>query len=66
MIVHPDIENYIHSLTSLPDPVLEEMAREGEARNFPIIGPAVGRLLVTLIQFGHVHTVLECGSGFGY
>lgn len=66
MIVHPDVENYIRDLTGLPDPVLEEMAGEAAARHFPIMGPEVGRLLVTLIQFSHVHTVLECGSGFGY
>lgn len=66
MIVHPDIENYLEKLSPLAHPILEEMQRLAAERNFPIIGPVVGRFLVSLIQFGHVHTVLECGSGFGY
>lgn len=66
MIVHPDIERYLTKMAPIPNPVLEEMEREGKERNFPIVGPLVGRFLVSLIQFGHVHTVLECGSGFGY
>lgn len=66
MIVHPDVENYLKELAPVPHPVLEEMEKLGSERNFPIVGPLVGRFLVTLIQFGHVHTVLECGSGYGY
>lgn len=66
MIVHPDIVDYLEKLAPIPDPVLEEMEQLGKARNFPIVGPLVGRLLAALVQFGHVHTVLECGSGFGY
>jgi predicted O-methyltransferase YrrM len=66
MIVHPDIENYLKKMAPVPHPVLEEMEQLGAERNFPIVGPLVGRFLVTLIHFGHVHTVLECGSGFGY
>lgn len=66
MIVHPDIESYLKKLAPLPHPILEEMEKLGTERKFPIVGPLVGRFLVSLIQFGHVHTVLECGSGFGY
>jgi len=66
MIVHPDVENYLKELAPAPHPVLEEMEKLGSEQNFPIVGPLVGRFLVSLIQFGHVHTVLECGSGFGY
>lgn len=66
MIVHPDVENYLKELAPVPHPVLEEMEKLGNERNFPIVGPLVGRFLVSLIQFGHVHTVLECGSGYGY
>lgn len=66
MIVHPDVENYLRELAPVPHPVLEEMEKLGGELKFPIVGPLVGRFLVSLIQFGHVHTVLECGSGFGY
>ena len=66
MIVYPDIESYLKKLAPLPHPVLEEMEKLGAERKFPLVGPLVGRLLVSLMQFGHVHTVLECGSGFGY
>ncbi len=66
MIVHPEIEKYLMTLSPLPLEILEEMQKEAEKRNFPIVGPLVGRLLATLVKFGHVHTVLECGSGFGY
>jgi predicted O-methyltransferase YrrM len=66
MIVHPDVENYLKELAPVPHPVLEEMEKLGNEQKFPIVGPLVGRFLVSLIQFGHVHTVLECGSGFGY
>lgn len=66
MIVNPDIEQYLSQLGALPHAILGDMEAEGAERNFPIVGPLVGRLLVSLIKFGHVHTVLECGSGFGY
>ncbi len=66
MIVHPDVEKYLRDLSPAPHAVLSEMQAVGEARNFPIVGPLVGRLLFTLVKFGHVHNVLECGSGFGY
>ncbi|RMG60787.1 MAG: O-methyltransferase [Calditrichaeota bacterium] len=66
MIVHPDVEAYLQKMTPESHPVLQEMESLAARRNFPIVGPLVGRLLYLLIEFGHVHTVLECGSGFGY
>jgi len=66
MIVLPDIEKYLFQYAPVPHPVLEEMAQYGSQRQFPIIGPLVGRLLYLLVEYGHVHTILECGSGFGY
>ncbi len=65
-IVHPEIEAYLQQHAPVPHPVLEEMEQIGRQRNFPIVGPLVGRLLAVLVRFGHVHTILECGSGFGY
>ncbi len=66
MIVHPDIENYLHQLSPAIHPVFEEMERLAREQDFPIMGPLVGRLLYFLVEFGHVHHILECGSGFGY
>lgn len=66
MIVNPDIEKYLAERALPPLPVFDKMHQLAEERNFPIVGPLVGRLLFILIEFGHVHTILECGSGFGY
>lgn len=66
MINHPDIEQYLSEMAPVSNPILTEMEKLAAERNLPIAGPLVGRLLVSLIKFGHVHTVLECGSGFGY
>jgi len=66
MIVNPDIEKYLHGLSPPPHLVLKDMEDYGKKQNFPIVGPLVGRLLYSLIGFGHIHTILECGSGFGY
>ncbi|RMF61313.1 MAG: O-methyltransferase [Calditrichaeota bacterium] len=66
MIVNPDIETYLKNISEYPHPVLKEMEELAEERSFPNVGPLVGRLLYALVEFGHVHTVLECGSGFGY
>lgn len=66
MIVYPEVEEYLKRISTIPHWVLSEMENYGKQRNFPIVGPLVGRLLYALIEFGHVHTILECGSGFGY
>lgn len=66
MIVYPEIEEYLKKISTVPHWVLSEMEEYGRKRNFPIVGPLVGRFLYALIEFGHVHTILECGSGFGY
>ena len=66
MIVHSDVETYLEHITPESPPVLREMEALAARKDFPIVGPQVGRLLYLLIEFGHVHTVLECGSGFGY
>ncbi len=66
MIVHPAIEEYLTHLSSPIHSVLKEMEERAEQINFPIMGPLVGRLLYFLVEYGHVHRILECGSGFGY
>ena len=66
MITHPDIDKYLNKMAPVSNSVLAEMEQFATKQNFPIVGPLVGRFLISLIKFGHVHTVLECGSGFGY
>jgi predicted O-methyltransferase YrrM len=66
MIVNPEIEAYLSELSSPPHQILKEMEDYGKQRNFPFVGPLVGRFLYSLIEFGHIHTILECGSGYGY
>lgn len=66
MINNPEIEEYLKNIAPVPHRVLGKMEEYGKQRNFPMVGPLVGRFLYALIEFGHVHTILECGSGFGY
>lgn len=60
------IENYLEEMTPpSPEPALsmEEMA---ERRDFPIIGPQVGRLIKLISTLIQPDQILEMGSGFGY
>ncbi len=66
MIVDPAIERYLSSLPRAPHPVQEEMERIGAERNFPIVGPLVGRLLEQVARAIRARDVFEVGSGFGY
>ena len=65
-ILAAEIERYLHSLARSDDPVLLEMERVAEERDFPIVGPLVGRLLFVLARSAGASRVLELGSGFGY
>jgi caffeoyl-CoA O-methyltransferase len=65
-LVNPDIDRYLTTLAAHGDPVLDEMERIGAERNFPIVGPQVGRLLETLARACGARRILELGSGFGY
>jgi len=65
-LVHPDIDRYLTSLAAHGDPVLGEMEKLGAERNFPIVGPQVGRLLEVAARSCGARRVLELGSGFGY
>ena len=50
----------------LDEPVLLEMEREGEEREFPIVGRLVGVTLEVLARAIGARRVFELGSGFGY
>ena len=65
-LVHSDIDAYLTKLATHGDPVLSEMEALGAQREFPIVGPQVGRLLEVLARSCGARTVLELGSGFGY
>jgi predicted O-methyltransferase YrrM len=65
-IVHPRIEGYLRNLAPPLDSVLKEMQELGEAEDFPIVGPVVGRLLFQLTLMTGSKRVFEMGSGFGY
>lgn len=65
-IVDPEVERYLHSLASPDDAVLREMELFAAERNFPIVGPQVGRLLDVLTRACRATRVFELGSGFGY
>ncbi|MBI4115362.1 MAG: O-methyltransferase [Candidatus Omnitrophica bacterium] len=65
-IVAKEIDRYIEGLYSKEDPILQEMERLGKVRNFPIVGPQVGRVLFILAKLVNAKRVFEMGSGFGY
>ncbi len=65
-IVFPHIEQYLEGLDGTRDAVLEAMEREAAERDFPIVGPLVGRFLSLLAQSIGALRILELGSGFGY
>jgi predicted O-methyltransferase YrrM len=53
-------------LSRYDEPVLLEMEREAEQRNFPIVGRNVGVTLEVLARSVGAQKVVELGSGFGY
>ncbi len=70
-ITNPDIENYIHKMStsnvSVPESeIFERMHQYASANHFPIIGPMAGRLLRQLALITKAHNILELGSGYGY
>jgi predicted O-methyltransferase YrrM len=65
-IVDPGIENYLRRLYDDGDPVRLEMEVLGAARQFPIVGPLVGRHLEVLTRAIGARKVFELGSGYGY
>jgi predicted O-methyltransferase YrrM len=65
-LVHPSIDRYLLELAEPDDKILREMAGLARERDFPFVGPQVGRLLYTLATAIGARRVLELGSGFGY
>jgi predicted O-methyltransferase YrrM len=65
-IVDPAIEDYLRRLYDDGDPVRLEMEALGAERDFPIVGPLVGRSLLQLTLSIGARRVFELGSGYGY
>jgi len=65
-IVDPAVDRYLRDLVSPRDPILREMELLAAEREFPIVGPVVGRLLQLLCRAIRARRVIELGSGFGY
>jgi len=65
-LVQPAIDRYLTALAAHEDPVLAEMEKLGAQRDFPIVGPQVGRLLEVAARACGARRILELGSGFGY
>lgn len=68
-IFQQPVEGYLARLaisSPPPHPVMEEMRVHGTKRNFPIVGPEVGRFFLQLAAIRRPRRILELGSGFGY
>ena len=65
--IREDVSGWLKDLASTQsDPVLNAMHQEAAEKNFPIVGPEVGRLLFQLAKVSGAKRVFELGSGFGY
>jgi predicted O-methyltransferase YrrM len=65
-IVDPAVDRYLRDLAGPRDPILREMELLAAEREFPIVGPIVGRLLQVLCRAIRARRVIDLGSGFGY
>lgn len=65
-IVNPNIVEYLLNITPERDEVLSDMEAVALQKNFPIVGPLVGRTLYVFAQAIQARRVLELGSGYGY
>ena len=65
-IVDPAIEEYLRRLYDDGDPVRLEMEALAAKRDFPIVGPLVGRHIGVLARAIAARRVFELGSGYGY
>jgi len=60
------LHQYLQKVTPPRTAVLKEMEKLAEKKDFPIIGPLVGRFLYQLVKFTGARRVFELGSGYGY
>ncbi len=60
------VEDYLYSILPRRDDVLTQMESEAAARDIPIVGPAVGRVLHQLALMIQARNIFEMGSAIGY
>ena len=60
------VERYLYAMLPPRDAVLQEMEKQAEQRDIPIVGPIVGRVFTQLAQMIGAKTVFEAGSAIGY
>ena len=65
-IVQPKLDEYLHQITPARAEVCKQMEQYARERNFPIIGPLVGRILYQYARLLKPKRILELGSGYGY
>jgi predicted O-methyltransferase YrrM len=65
-IVPDAVERYLANLNRASDPVLDEIARAGEARDLPLVDAEVGALLRVLAAAAGATRILEIGTAVGY
>lgn len=65
-IVHPELDSYMQSITPRRHEVLRDMETLANERNFPIVGPLVGRILYQYAKLLRPARIMELGSGYGY
>jgi caffeoyl-CoA O-methyltransferase len=64
--IDPKVDEYLYTMLPPRSPVLEEMERQAKARQIPIVGPAVARVLFQYAKLINAKTVFELGSAIGY
>ena len=65
-IVHPEVRTYIDGLFPPACPLLAALDEQAQAKDFPLIGHASGRVLELMSRAIGAKRVFEFGSGFGY
>ncbi|HWP82071.1 MAG TPA: O-methyltransferase [Bacteroidota bacterium] len=65
-IIDSQIERYLTEIIPDRDAVLSDMEEFAASREFPIVGPLVGRMLYIIAKAMNAKRILEMGSGFGY
>jgi predicted O-methyltransferase YrrM len=65
-IVPDAVERYLASLNRVSDQVLQDIAREGQDRDLPLVDAEVGALLRVLAMAVGATRILEIGTAIGY
>src|ERR1700760_1100794 len=65
-ITYEPVEKYLYGILPPSDPVLQEMERQAEERDIPIVGPAVARLFYQYARLIKPKPLFEMGPAFGY